>query len=81
MGGRGTFSKGKEVSLNFVISKRIMGIKVLEGINGKHGLPAESHSSDAYICLHVNGRVKQLRLYNDDRTSKTDIECSTHRGK
>lgn len=56
-------------------------IKILKGTNGKHGLPEEAHSSDAYISLHPNGNTKQLRVYNKNLTAKTDIEYSVHQGK
>lgn len=44
----------------------IEGIKVLEGINGKHSLPEESHSSSAYIKLDNYGIFKELRIYDSN---------------
>ena len=60
---------------------KIDGIKVLKGLNGKHALPEESHSSSSYIALNQNQTVRQIRLYNSDLTAKTDIEFSVHQGK
>ena len=80
MGGRGTYSIGNNVSYTYKTVKKISGIKVLEGISNKHGLPEESHSSTKYIKLDFDGSVKQIRLYNKDHTSKADIEFSTHNG-
>ena len=81
MGGRGTFAAGNPVPYTYQAVDLIEGIKVLVGIEGKHGLPEEAHTSSAYISLHHNGSVKQLRLYNADLTAKTDIEYSVHQGK
>ena len=81
MGGRGTFASGNPVPYTYQAVDLIEGIKVLVGIEGKHGLPEEAHTSSAYISLHPDGRVKQLRLYNADLTAKTDIEYSVHQGK
>ena len=47
----------------------------------KHGLPEESHNSASYISLYNDGSVKQIRLYNKDHTSFTDIEYSIHQGE
>ncbi len=81
MGGRGTFAAGNFVPYIYQTVDIIEGVKVLKGLNGKHGLPEEAHSSTSYIRLHNNGKVKQLRLYNKDLTAKTDIEYSIHQGK
>ena len=45
MGGRGTFASGNTVAYTYVTIEKIEGIKVLKGLNGKHGLPEETHSS------------------------------------
>jgi hypothetical protein len=81
MGGRGTFASGNTVPYTYNTVGKIDGIKVLKGMQGKHGLPEEAHSSNAYISLHPNGSVKQIRLYNSNLTAKTDIEYSMHQGK
>lgn len=81
MGGRGTFAAGNSVPYSYETINKINGVKVLRGLYGKHGLPEEAHSSSAYISLHHNGMVRQLRLYNPNLTAKTDIEYSVHQGK
>ncbi len=81
MGGRGTFAKGNKVAFTYKTIGKIDGIKVLKGIDGKHGLPEESHSSNAYITLNYDGSIRQIREYNKDLTAKTDIEFSIHKGK
>lgn len=81
MGGRGTFASGIPVPYTYTTIDKIDGIKVLKGTQGKHGLPEESHSSSAYISLHPNGSVKQIRIYNTNHTAKADIEYSMHQGK
>ena len=81
MGGRGTFASGNIVPYTYETVGKIDGIKVLKGLNGKHGLPEEAHSSGAYISLYPNGSTKQLRIYNTSLTAKTDIEYSIHQGR
>lgn len=81
MGGRGTFAVGKTVPYTYETIGKIHGIKILKGINGKHGLPEEAHSSSAYISLYPNGNTKQLRVYNKNLTAKIDVEYSVHQGK
>ena len=67
MGGRGTFASGNNVAYNYETAGFIEGVKVLKGINGKHGLPEEAHSSTAYIKLKPDGTFHELRLYDKDR--------------
>lgn len=55
MGVRGTFASGNTVAYTYETIEKIEGIKVLKGLNGKHGLPEEAHSSTAYIKLDHNG--------------------------
>ena len=80
MGGRGTYAAGKNVAYMYESIGKLDGIKVLKGINGKHGLPEEAHTSRAYISIYPNGNVKQIRIYHDNLTAKTDIEYSIHQG-
>lgn len=80
MGGRGTFAVGNNVLFTYKTVGKIGGIKILEGLVGKHGLPEEAHSSFAYISLYNDGRVKQIRVYGKDHTSSVDIEYSAHQG-
>lgn len=48
MGGRGTFAVGNMVEYTYEKIGEIEGVKVLAGLNGKHGLPEESHRSRVY---------------------------------
>lgn len=66
MGGRGTFAAGNPVPYSYETVGNIEGIKVLEGIAGKHGLPESAHSSNAYIQLHPDGKFKMYREYDKD---------------
>lgn len=66
MGGRGTFASGYSVSYTYNTVDKIEGVKVLEGIGGKHGLPEEAHSSTAYIKLDYNGNFYEMRIYDKD---------------
>lgn len=72
---------GNNVGYTYKTVGKIEGIKVLEGLNGKHGLPEESHKSSSYISLYKDGSVKQIRLYSKDHTSSIDIEYSIHNGR
>lgn len=78
MGGRGSFGAGKKVPFTYKTVGKFCGIKILQG---KHGLPEESHKSSAYISLNSNGTVKQIRIYNKDHTARLDVEKSVHNGK
>ena len=73
MGGRGTFAAGSVVPYTFRTVGKVWGIKVLEGIGSAHGLPYESHSSNAYIQLNPDGTVRTLRFYGSDHRIKLDI--------
>ena len=64
MGGRGTFAKGNRVSLNYKTIGYIEDVPVVKGVNGKHSLPEESHSSSAYIKLDRNGNFYEMRIYD-----------------
>ena len=77
MGGRGTFAAGNNVPYTFKTVGFINDVKVLEGIGGKHGLPEESHSSDAYIQLNPNDTFRELRLY--DKEHYLYFELAYHR--
>lgn len=74
MGGRGTFASGKNVGYTYETVGMIEGVKVLQGINGKHNLPEEAHSSKAYILADRNGNFVRYREFNSDHTSKFDID-------
>jgi hypothetical protein len=66
MGGRGTFAAGNPVAYTFETVGMIEGVKVLKGINGKHGLPEEAHSSLAYIVLKPDGTFHEMRIYDKE---------------
>ncbi len=66
MGGRGTFASGNNVAYSYETVGKIAGVKVLKGINGKHSLPEEAHSSLAYIKLKPNGTFHEMRIYDKD---------------
>lgn len=67
MGGRGTFAAGKNTGYTYITVGCIENVKILQGLNGKHGLPEESHSSNAYIKLKPDGTFHEMRLYDKDR--------------
>ena len=66
MGGRGTFAAGNHVPYTYNTVDTIEGVKVLSGLNGKHGLPEEAHSSHAYIKLKPDGTFHEMRFYDKD---------------
>ena len=66
MGGRGTFAAGNPVAYTFETVDYIEDVKVLKGINGKHGLPEEAHSSHAYIVLKPDGTFHEMRIYDKE---------------
>lgn len=74
MGGRGTFAAGNnvaytyEVDTTFSADGKINGVKILKGVDGsgKHGLPEEAHSSNAYIKLKPDGTFHEMRIYDED---------------
>ncbi|MBO4446135.1 MAG: hypothetical protein J5782_04235 [Clostridia bacterium] len=66
MGGRGTFAVGNIVPYVYETVGFIEGVKVLEGVDGKHGLPEEAHSSSAYIKLKPDGTFHEMRFYDKD---------------
>lgn len=66
MGGRGTFATGNSVNYTYQTVGFIEGVKVLQGLNGKHSLPEEAHSSSAYIKLKPDGTFHEMRIYDKD---------------
>ncbi len=77
MGGRGTFAAGRNVDFTYKTVGIIEGVKVLEGMYGKHALPEESHSSKAYIKLRRNGTFHEMRIYGEDHLPVMDIAYHT----
>lgn len=76
MGGRGTFAAGNPVPYTYQVVGFLEGVKILQGINGKHGLPESSHSSKAYIKLKPDGTFHEMRIY--DKTHTLRIEIAYH---
>ncbi len=66
MGGRGTFAAGKNADYTYEAIGNIEGVKVLQGLKGKHGLPEEAHSSTAYIKLKPDGTFHEMRIYDEN---------------
>lgn len=64
MGGRGTYAIGNDVDYTYETVGKIEDVKVLSGLNGKHGLPEEAHSSTAYIKLKPDGTFHEMRIYD-----------------
>ena len=73
MGGRGTFAIGNIVAFTYKTVGFIEGVKILAGLNGKHGLPEEAHSSNAYIKPKEDGTFHELRIYDNDHYLKYEI--------
>ncbi len=66
MGGRGTFASGNNVDYTYQTVDYIEDVKVLQGLNRKHSLPEEAHSSNAYIKLKPDGTFHEMRFYDKD---------------
>jgi hypothetical protein len=66
MGGRNTYAAGRNAKFTYKTVGRFRGIKVLEGMNGKHNLPEEAHTSKAYVKLFKDGNLQMLRRYDND---------------
>lgn len=73
MGGRGTFAIGNIVAYTYRTIGKIEGVKVLTGLDGKHGLPEEAHSSRAYIKLKPNGTFHEMRIYDKKHYLRYEI--------
>lgn len=67
MGGRGTYAAGNHVPFTYKTVGMFHGIKVLEGLGGKHNLPEEAHTSMAYAKLFKDGNLQMLRFYDKDK--------------
>ena len=73
MGGRGTFAAGNSVPYSYQTVGTIEGVKVLQGIDGKHSLPESAHSSHAYIKLKPDGTFHEMRVYGKDHVLQLEI--------
>lgn len=79
MGGRGTYSVGKNVAYTYRTSEFLDGTKVLQPIDkGKSfKLPEESHTAgNRYALLDKGGVFRQYREYDDHH--KVVIEIGYH---
>ena len=59
----------------YVTVGTVEGVSVLQGIDGKHSLPEEAHSSQAYIQLDKNGDFRKYREYDKDHYLTLEIGC------
>ena len=66
MGGRGSYAAGNNVEYTYKTVGMVDGVKILQGIGNKHGLPESSHSSEAYIKLKPDGTFHEMRFYNKE---------------
>ncbi len=73
MGGRGTYAADNYVPFTYETVDIIEGVKVLEGLDGKHSLPEEAHSSRAYIKLKRDGSFHQIRIYDSNKYLRLEI--------
>ena len=73
MGGRGTFASGNSVAYTYRTIGKIAGVKVLSGLNGKHGLPEEAQSSLSYIKLNRDDTFREMRFYDKDHYLRFEI--------
>ena len=66
MGGRGTFSTGKQVSYTYETVGTIDGVKIIRPIDKTKSLklPEESHSSIGYVLYDKDNVFHQYREYN-----------------
>ena len=76
MGGRNTYAAGRNVPFTYRTVGFFQGVKVLEGLGGKHDLPVEAHSSDAYVKLNPDGNLNMIRFY--DRNKYLHVEIGYH---
>jgi len=74
MGGRGTYAAGNvNTPFTYKTVGMFHGIKVLEGMGGRHALPEEAHSSAAYVKLFKDGNLQMLRFYDKDKYLALEI--------
>ena len=73
MGGRNTYAAGKNVPFTYRTVGSFHGVKVLEGIGGKHNLPEEAHASEAYVKLNPDGSLNMIRFYDKDKYLVAEI--------
>ncbi len=78
MGGRGTFSAGKNVAHSYHTVGFIDGVKILQPIDSRKSLklPEEAHSASSYVLLDKDGVFHQYREY--DSNHKVVLEIGYH---
>lgn len=79
MGGRGTYSVGKNVAYTYECVSKIDGAKVLRPTDSKKAfkLPEESHTAgNRYVLLDKDGVFHQYREY--DQNHKVVLEIGYH---
>ncbi len=79
MGGRGTYSMGKEVAYQYETVGKIDGVKILEPIDKSKSfkLPEESHApGNKYVLLDRDQVFHQYREY--DKNHKVILEIGYH---
>ena len=66
MGGKGTYSNGKNPAYTYETVDKIVGVKWLEPIDKTKSLklPEESHQSSSYVLFDENGVFHQYREYD-----------------
>ena len=73
MGGRGTYAAGNNVAYTYEKVGEIEGVKILQGLGKKHDLPAEAHSSSAYIQLYPDGNFRMIRFFDKQHYMTAEI--------
>lgn len=76
MGGRGAYTQSKQEEYIYISPEKIEGIKVLIPTKDgqSHSMPAEAHSSNAYVVLDKeNGVFRQFREFNDNHLPTFEV--------
>jgi hypothetical protein len=86
MGSRGSFleSGGFSTPAKWHTVDYVDGIKVLEPKNGKssRSLPERSNTpGTSYLLYRKNGNFDQLRVFDENRMPRFDIDYGIHDGK
>ena len=76
MGGRGAYTEGKQKKYVYSTVDKIETVKVLAPVdkNASHSMPAEAHSSRAYIILDKENDIfRQYREFNEGHLPTLEI--------
>lgn len=76
MGGRGAYTEGRQKEYVYSTIGKIEGVKVLVPVDKKasYSMPAEAHSSEAYIVLDKENNVfRQYREFNEGHLPTFEI--------